>query len=65
MDDQERTIKPAARHPRRATEAALAGLEAEIPYPLSRAVADIEAALARQSFHDRIAAKLAQDPAWG
>lgn len=48
----------------RATEAAVAELEAEIPYPLSRAVTDIEAALQRSSFHDRIAAKLAQDPAW-
>ncbi|MFJ9691556.1 MarR family winged helix-turn-helix transcriptional regulator [Kitasatospora sp. NPDC101183] len=48
----------------RATEAALAELEAEIPYPLSRVVTDIEAALERRSFHDRIAAKLAEDPAW-
>ena len=48
----------------RATEAAIADLEAEIPYPLSRVVTDIEAALQRTSFHDRIAAKLAQDPAW-
>ena len=38
----------------RATEAAIARLEEEIPYPLSRAVADIEEALARRSFHDRI-----------
>jgi DNA-binding MarR family transcriptional regulator len=49
----------------RATEAALADLEAEIPYPLSRAVTDIEQALERKSFHDRIAEKLAQDPDWG
>lgn len=48
----------------RATEAALAELEAELPYPLSRVVTDIEAALARRSFHDRIAAKLAESPAW-
>jgi DNA-binding MarR family transcriptional regulator len=48
----------------RATEAALAELEAEIPYPLSQAVADVEAALRRKSFHDRIAEKLASDPAW-
>ena len=48
----------------RATEAAVAELEAEIPYPLSRVVIDIEAALARRSFHDRIAAKLAADPEW-
>ena len=48
----------------RATEAALADLENEIPYPVSRVVADIEAALRRKSFHDRIAEKLATDPDW-
>ena len=48
----------------RATEASVAELEAEIPYPLSRVADDIAAALARESFHDRIAGKLAQDPAW-
>lgn len=49
----------------RATEAAIAELEAEIPYPLSQIVTDIERALERRSFHDRIAEKLAEDPAWG
>lgn len=49
----------------RATEAAITELEQEIPYPLSRVVVDIEKALSRQSFHDRIAEKLAADPAWG
>ncbi|MEO3796592.1 MarR family transcriptional regulator [Nonomuraea sp. B10E15] len=48
----------------RATEAAVAEIEAEIPYPLTRVVADIEQALARKSFHDRIAEKLAHDAAW-
>ena len=48
----------------RATEAAVAELEDEIPYPLSQVVTDIEAALGRRSFHDRIAEKLAADPAW-
>lgn len=48
----------------RATEAAVVELEAELPYPLSRVVADIEEALSRRSFHDRIAARLADDPAW-
>jgi DNA-binding MarR family transcriptional regulator len=48
----------------RATEATVAELEAEIPYPLTRTVADIETALRRESFHDRIAAKLAADDAW-
>ncbi len=48
----------------RATEAAVAEIEAEIPYPLSRVTTDIEAALRRKSFHDRIAEKLAADPDW-
>ena len=48
----------------RATEAAIADLEAEIPYPLSRVVTDIEEALRRRSFHDRIAGNLTTDPAW-
>ena len=48
----------------RATEATIAEIEAEIPYPLSQVVTDIEEALRRQSFHDRIAEKLARDPAW-
>src|SRR5437588_8334859 len=48
----------------RATEAALADIEAEIPYPLSKVVTDIEEVLRRKSFHDRIAGKLAEDPQW-
>jgi DNA-binding MarR family transcriptional regulator len=48
----------------RATEAAIAEIEEEIPYPLSRVVTDIEEALRRKSFHDRIIEKLAGDPAW-
>jgi DNA-binding MarR family transcriptional regulator len=48
----------------RATEAAVEEIEDEIPYPLSRAVADIENALKHKSFHDRIVEKLAQDSAW-
>ena len=48
----------------RATEAALAELEAETPYPISRAVADLQQALARKSFHARISERLREDPAW-
>jgi DNA-binding MarR family transcriptional regulator len=48
----------------RATEAAVAEIEAEIPYPLSLVVTDIEEALRRKNFHDRIAEKLAADLAW-
>ncbi len=48
----------------RATEAAVAEIEAEIPYPLSRVVTDIEQALRRRSFHGRIIDRLATDPEW-
>jgi DNA-binding MarR family transcriptional regulator len=48
----------------RATEASIAEIEAEIPYPLTRAAADIAAVLARKNFHDRIAEKLGADPNW-
>jgi DNA-binding MarR family transcriptional regulator len=48
----------------RATETAVAELDAEIPYPLTQVVTDIEEALRRKSFHDRIAEKLAEDSAW-
>jgi DNA-binding MarR family transcriptional regulator len=46
----------------RATEQVVAELEAEIPYALSQVVRDLEAALARRSFHDRIADKLGEPP---
>jgi DNA-binding MarR family transcriptional regulator len=42
----------------RATEAAVAELEAELPYPLTRVAEDIRAALARKSFHARITERL-------
>ncbi len=42
----------------RATEAAITELEAELPYPLTQAVQDIRAALARKSFHARITERL-------
>jgi DNA-binding MarR family transcriptional regulator len=48
----------------RATEAAVAEIEAEIPYPLSRVVADLEEALRRKSFYHRITEKLDEDPEW-
>jgi DNA-binding MarR family transcriptional regulator len=47
-----------------ATEAALAELETELPYPLSKVVSDIEAALERTSFYDRVKQKLDDDDVW-
>ncbi|WP_010692971.1 hypothetical protein [Saccharopolyspora spinosa] len=43
----------------RSTERAVRELEGELPHPLSAVVRDLEAALARGSFHDRIAHHLA------
>jgi DNA-binding MarR family transcriptional regulator len=48
----------------RATEAAIAEIEEEIPYALSQAVTDVEEALRRKSFRDRIAERLNQDRSW-
>ncbi|MCX5095809.1 hypothetical protein OOK36_44755 [Streptomyces sp. NBC_00365] len=64
LTDQTRRVVDRLAAEWRAAEAAVADLEAGIPYPLSQVVTDIERALERQSFHDRIAEKLAEDPAW-
>lgn len=48
----------------RATEASIIEIEEEIAYPLSQVAEDIKAVLARKSFHDRIAEKLAADASW-
>jgi len=48
----------------RATEATITELETELPYPLTRVAADIRAALARRSFHDRITDRLKNDHTW-
>ena len=64
LTERAREIVPRLAAEWRATEAAVAEIEAEIPYPLTRVVSDIEVALDRRSFHDRIAARLAADPDW-
>ncbi len=46
----------------RATEAVIAEIESELPYPLTRVADDIRAVLARKSFHDRISDRLAPAP---
>ena len=48
----------------RATEATVAEIESEVPYPLTQVAGDIREVLARKSFHDRIADRLAADPNW-
>ncbi|KID28772.1 MarR family winged helix-turn-helix transcriptional regulator [Prauserella rugosa] len=46
----------------RATEEAIAELDAELPYSLTRVVADMAAALERRPFRDRIADRLPDAP---
>lgn len=45
----------------RATEAAWEELEREVPYPLSQVVRDLDQALARRGFRDRVLQHLAGD----
>lgn len=58
LTDAGRALVPQLRAEWDATEAAVAELEAEAPYPLSRLIADLDAALDRRSFADRVAAHL-------
>nr|WP_211362012.1 MarR family transcriptional regulator [Pseudonocardia cypriaca] len=60
LTDRAREILPFLEAEWRATEEAVAELEAEIPYALSQVVRDLQAALARRSFHDRIADRIAE-----
>ena len=62
LTDAARDALPAIRAEWEVTAAALAGLDAELPYPLSVFVSDLRAALERTSFRQRMAAA-ALDPA--
>ncbi|MER7013670.1 MarR family transcriptional regulator [Saccharopolyspora sp. NPDC000359] len=61
LTDRARQLLPLLQAEWRATEEALRELEDEIPYALSRAVADLRQALDRRRFRDRIADHL---PPW-
>jgi DNA-binding MarR family transcriptional regulator len=58
LTDRARELLPLLEAEWRATEQVVAELDAEIPYALSQVVQDLQAALARRSFHDRIADRL-------
>jgi DNA-binding MarR family transcriptional regulator len=60
LTERARALLPFLEAEWRATEQVVAELEAEIPYALSQVVRDLEAALARRSFHDRIADRLGE-----
>nr|WP_132427178.1 MarR family transcriptional regulator [Pseudonocardia endophytica] len=58
LTDRGRETVPFLEAEWRATEASMADLEAEVPYPLGRVVSDIAEALRRKSFRDRIVGHL-------
>jgi len=45
----------------RATQEAISELESEIPYPLGQVVCDLESALGRRSFYERISERIPDD----
>jgi DNA-binding MarR family transcriptional regulator len=58
LTERARDLLPFLEAEWRATEQVVAELEAEIPYALSQVVQDLQAALGRRSFHDRIADRI-------
>lgn len=54
LTEEGRALVPLLEAEWRATERALAELDAEVPYSLVAAVADLRAALARRPFRDRV-----------
>lgn len=58
LTDRARELLPFLEAEWRATERAVGALDAEVPYAMTRVVADLEAALRRRSFHDRVAENL-------
>jgi len=60
LTKQAREVVPFLEAEWAATEQAVAELDREIPYPLTQVVRDMEAALARRSFLDRISENLAR-----
>ena len=60
LTDAARELLPFLEAEWRATEEAIAELDAELPYSLARAVSDMERALRARSFRDRVAERLAR-----
>jgi DNA-binding MarR family transcriptional regulator len=56
-----RALVPLLQAEWRATEAAIEELESEIPYPLSQVGRDLEVALGRRSFYERVSDHLVND----
>ncbi|WP_372493849.1 MarR family winged helix-turn-helix transcriptional regulator [Prauserella aidingensis] len=62
LTDAGRELVPFLEAEWRATEEAVAELDAELPYSFTRVVEDMAAALERRSFRDRIAGRLPDAP---
>lgn len=60
LTERARSLTGRMRAEWRATEEVLAEIEAETPYPLSRAVRDLEQVLERKGFHERLRERLDQ-----
>ncbi len=61
LTDKGRALVPFLEAEWRATEAAWAELDAEVPYPLGQVVADLGAALQQRSFAERVSHQLARE----
>ncbi len=61
LTDAARELLPFLEAEWRATEEAMAELDAELPYSLAQTVRDMEQALRRRPFRDRIAERLTRD----
>ncbi len=60
MSARRRDLLPYLEAERRATDATIRELEMEMPYPLSEVINDIEAALARRPYRERLNDALAE-----
>jgi DNA-binding MarR family transcriptional regulator len=61
LTDEARAVLPFVRAEWRATEATVMALDAEVPYPLLRVVADLRSALEQTSFEERLLSRLGKE----
>lgn len=61
LTDEARAMLPFVRAEWRATEATVRELDAEVPYPLLRVVADLRVVLEKTSFEERLVSRLGKE----